>query len=195
MSLWVPKRDSAVESLKVAVEFGGREKVMPSKIIFAPLRAVRSFAGFKSSYWLSLCSGCRQGLCLQNPNGANRQCAACGHKKQAVAITKLGISRTREYHKFNQAKARCTCPTNVRYKDYGGRGIEWRFESYEQAYELLGPCPAGRTLDRINNNGHYEPGNVRWATWKQQFASRRPWNWERLAFAKFCDEFDLANAA
>lgn len=108
-------------------------------------------------------------------SGRAKRCNEC----RLAAITTHGMSRSREFRRFNQAKARCTNPNNDRYKDYGGRGIEWRFESYEQAYAELGPCPAGLTLDRIDNNGHYELGNVRWATWKQQFASRRSWNWNK----------------
>lgn len=115
--------------------------------------------------------------------GAVRQCAACGHKKQAVAISKHGLSRSREFNKFYQAKERCTNPRCARYHEYGGRGIKWLFDSYEQIYAELGPCPSGMTLDRINNDGNYESGNVRWATWKQQFASRRPWNWRQAQAA------------
>jgi hypothetical protein len=149
---------------------------MPSKIRFNPLRAMRNILGTKPLRWLTLCA-CKKALCVYNPTGDSRSCASCGHKKQGRAITKHGLCRTREYHRFNQAKARCTCPTNARWAGYGGRGIEWRFESYEQAYAELGPCPKGLTLDRMDNNGHYEPGNVRWASWREQFASRRPWNW------------------
>jgi hypothetical protein len=104
----------------------------------------------------------------------------CGRKRHDLAITKLGLSRTREYNRFYQAKQRCTNPKNARYQEYGGRGIEWRFKSYEEIYIELGPCPEGKSLDRINNDGHYEPGNVRWATSAEQYASRRPWNWARL---------------
>jgi len=154
---------------------------------FGSLTAVRSL-GRKGNVcrWVFLCDCGNEtnSIKTQVVTGKVKQCSACGHKLQSKAITKLGISRTREYHKFNAAKNRCTCPTNARWAGYGGRGIEWRFESYEQAYLELGPCPIGKTLDRIDNNGHYEPGNVRWASWAQQFASRRPWNWRERALNK-----------
>ena len=52
--------------------------------------------------------------------------------------------------------------------------IEFRFESFDQWFAELGPRPEGMSVDRIDNNGHYEPGNVRWATHKQQCANRGP---------------------
>jgi hypothetical protein len=101
------------------------------------------------------------------------------HPNRLAAVTKHGLSGTREYNKFAQAKSRCNNPKNKRYHEYGGRGIKWLFESYERAYQELGPCPEGKTLDRINNDGNYEKGNVRWATKEEQYASRRPWNHAR----------------
>lgn len=69
---------------------------------------------------------------------------------------------------YHQAKRRCTNPSYPRYDRYGGRGIEFRFGSYEEFIAELGPRPEGMTLDRINPDGHYEPGNVRWASWSEQ---------------------------
>ena len=70
----------------------------------------------------------------------------------------------REYAAFYDAKYRCTNPNVKRYPDYGGRGIEFRFETFEQFIAEMGPRPDGYQLDRIDNDGHYEPGNVRWTT-------------------------------
>jgi hypothetical protein len=68
---------------------------------------------------------------------------------------------------------RCTDPRVREYKWYGGRGItvcdEW-LGSYDKFIEHIGPKPDfSRSIDRIDNDGNYEPGNVRWATMKQQF--------------------------
>ena len=73
-----------------------------------------------------------------------------------------------EYKAYQMAKYRCTNPRCPSFKDYGGRGIEFRFTSFKQFFALLGPRPEGMSLDRIENDGHYEPGNVRWATPSQQ---------------------------
>lgn len=65
---------------------------------------------------------------------------------------------------------RCTNPKRDRYPVYGGRGITVcvRWRTFENFLEDMGERPVGRTLDRINNDGNYEPGNCRWATAEEQ---------------------------
>lgn len=75
------------------------------------------------------------------------------------------------------ARQRCTNPNNAGYANYGGRGIKFEFDSVEQAtrwvLDNLGRPEAGLTLDRIDNNRHYEPGNLRWATRTEQGRNKR----------------------
>jgi hypothetical protein len=81
------------------------------------------------------------------------------------------VSRT--YISYNNAQQRCSNPNNTHYADYGGRGIEFKFKSFEEFFAELGSRPKGMTLERNNNNGHYEKGNVRWATRREQSKNRR----------------------
>jgi len=76
--------------------------------------------------------------------------------------------RSREYRAWERAKARCFNPATTTYRHYGGRGISmwpaWR-DSFDAFLRDVGRSPApGFSLDRIDPNGHYEPGNVRWAS-------------------------------
>jgi hypothetical protein len=81
---------------------------------------------------------------------------------------KLNHSESPTHRSYRAAKARCTNPNNNRYYRYGGRGIKFRFKSFTEFLAELGIRPEGMSLDRINPDGHYEPGNVRWANVLQQ---------------------------
>lgn len=82
---------------------------------------------------------------------------------------------TPEYRAYQHAKDRCRNPNNNRWAIYGGRGIEFRFDSFKEFYGAVGERPShAHSLDRIDTDGHYERGNLRWATRSEQAFNRRP---------------------
>jgi hypothetical protein len=84
-----------------------------------------------------------------------------------------GMSRTPEYQAFQDAKRRCTDPDNPDYKNYGGEGIRFLFDSFTEFIETLGKRPEGMSLDRIDSSGDYCAENVRWAFPVQQARNRK----------------------
>jgi len=88
------------------------------------------------------------------------------------------IVTTEEYIAWKAIIQRCCNQNSPHYKYYMGRGIticdEWRHDFYA-FYNHIGPRPTPKhSVDRINNDGNYEPGNVRWATASQQALNKRP---------------------
>lgn len=103
---------------------------------------------------------------------------SCGCLSKIKNYTKHGeAQKTAEYRAWCCMKSRCYNPNNCSYKNYGGRGIQvyqaW-INDYESFLSYMGrkPFPSW-SMDRINPNGNYEPGNVRWASPQLQNKNKR----------------------
>lgn len=125
-------------------------------------------------------------------DGTSTQCRACGH----LSATRHGMHKTPEYHTWVGMQQRCNNPRCKDYPKYGARGIsvapEW--SDFQTFYRDVGPRPSPlHSLDRIDNDGPYAPGNCRWAVPKTQNNNRRSNVWltfqgRRLTLAGWAQE-------
>lgn len=113
-------------------------------------------------------------------NNSVRSCGCLSHEKKLKNFVTHGQCKngktTKEYNAWKSMRARCKNKNVKQFKDYGGRGITYskKWEIFENFLNDVGFAPdKNLTLDRIDNDGNYEPGNVRWATRKQQQQNRR----------------------
>lgn len=119
-------------------------------------------------------------------SGRTKSCG-CIQKEKASSIAKTGSNRrkhgmegTHIYFIWQAMKKRCGNPNCDNYSNYGARGItvcdEWK-NSFESFYDYVSKLPhfgeEGYSLDRINNDGNYEPSNVKWSTKFEQTHNRR----------------------
>jgi len=102
-----------------------------------------------------------------------------------------------EYNSYHLAKKRCTAPSNNRYEHYSKLGIEFRFTCFAEWWDELGRKPTPKhSVDRIDGNGHYEVGNVRWASLQEQSVNRNNVHSICLTFPDgSVSEFESAAAA
>lgn len=120
------------------------------------------------------------GLCVlcgkQPPRPEQLACETCG-TKNAANVRAIRKTKPSEWRSWEAMLGRCYKPNTNDYALYGGAGItvcaEWR-HSFDAFLAYMGPKPTPKhSIDRIDSKGNYEPGNVRWATMREQNANRR----------------------
>lgn len=139
----------------------------------------RNGASHRSFYWRCICE-CGTHRIAMGGNLVKGNIVSCGcFQRELLSANRRthGLTKTPEYKVWGSMIDRCTNPKNDCWGRYGGRGIsicpEWR-RSFETFLADIGPRPTRKhTLDRINNNGNYEPSNCRWATQTTQSRNKR----------------------
>jgi hypothetical protein len=129
-------------------------------------------------------------------------CGCAGRERTLLKVTTHGMKYTKEYGTWNGIKGRCLTVSNKDFYRYGGKGItiadEW-INDFQAFFDHIGPAPSpSHQVDRIDNTKGYLPGNVRWATTKEQCMNRRNskrWTVKGVVFESITDaaaHFDVS---
>ena len=136
-------------------------------------------SGRRRSLWFCLCE-CGGSTTISSKvlaEGSSRSCGCLQKDRVSSAVSTHRLSKSKMYKVWTAMKQRCHNPNDANFHRYGARGISvcqrWK-ESFSDFLSDVGESPQpGMSLDRINNDLGYEPGNVRWATATEQLSNTR----------------------
>jgi hypothetical protein len=127
---------------------------------------------------MAICANCGEWFIYRRSRYCSLECSGDISRNK-----RHGLCKTKEHVAWVSMRYRCLRPTCKAYPRYGGRGIKIcdRWEIFENFLEDMGPCPPGGSLDRIDNDGDYEPVNCRWGTKTEQTRNRScAWTGEKV---------------
>lgn len=152
--------------------------------------------------WICACQCGEQAIIYGSSlrSGATHSCGCLNAEISRVVNTRHGLAGTPEYTTWKSMKGRCLNPRDHSFSNYGGRGImicERWLSDFKNFIFDMGPRPSPKhSLDRIDNNGDYEPTNCRWATAKEQSGNMRKsvlvtYEGRTQCVAAWANEFDM----
>lgn len=152
---------------------------------------VLAYAGHSDtgSQWLCLCNCGASFVAAAGPLRAGRR-KSCGCMANAVKPKpRHGYHGTRTYRIWMAMHSRCRYPSQDGFQNYGGRGVTVceRWAEFAAFLADMGECPDGYSIDRIDNDRGYEPGNCRWASRAEQNRNRRGIVWYEVNGVRMCE--------
>lgn len=148
---------------------------------FGRLTVLKRAENQKRAKWLCQCKcgGAAIASAYDLKRGHTQSCGCLQKERTKDASVKHGKRHTKIYHIWLDIKNRCYNPNNKRYANYHGRGItvcdEWKDDFmafYNYVSKLTNYGMPGYSIDRIDNDAGYKPGNIRWATVNEQLMNR-----------------------
>ena len=165
--------------------------------VFSRLTVTEKFEirGRRRVYWLCRCDCGAQRWVIADAlkSGCTKSCGCLNDETRRLVRHGCGRpgKQSPEYSAWHSMKQRCLNPNSDRFNDYGGRGIKvcqrWA-DDFAAFLEDMGRRPSGTSIDRIDNDGDYRPGNCRWATSHTQSRNTSRTRWITFSGRTLCLE-------